>query len=163
MRYLLFLCMFLISCGGLFSNPYTDRELQADVAKLEQLLNISIDYNVEVENDLHGSYFGICEYVWFPTFTVLQIKMNLELIKERGASPLLVLLHEIGHCSFMYGHQPIKYLDDNCTDLIMSTGGKWLKCEMYLNEYIKQLKINTPLHENLGENSLWLIHKGENE
>jgi hypothetical protein len=158
MKYLLALCLFIISCGGILKNPYTDRNLRADVVKLEQLLGITIDYDVKINNSLNKKgAWGMCYYWTFPTYHNPYIEIDYNSINKGGGSVLLVLLHEIGHCTYQYDHQPIEYMEENtnCVKYIMSQGGKSPECEEYLPIYIKQLTDNQPEHQML-RGVLWL-------
>ncbi len=113
--------------------------------------NIDIDlrrgvYPIVVNNNIKS--LGVCYY--FQTIDSkipVAIMFNKKLIQEFGINLDMVLLHEIGHCTYSQDHAPIAYRKDGCLKYIMSpffnsfTGSDYC-FQKHKEEYIQQLKDN---------------------
>lgn len=122
----------LQGCGG---GDISD-ELVDDVNYIETELDIAIDYDVHV-GKLEGSTVGRCTKTPLGRFVIIDTKK----IEERHLSKLLILLHEVGHCSFNFHHQKTQGDFESCTQHIMGQGYKNIKCEKNFDKYVQQIKV----------------------
>lgn len=93
----LLILLFLISCG---SQREIDYELLPIVQKIEKDLNIHIDYQIR-NRKLNGKT-GNCIYGTAVSHPVVTIDYSY--ITQKNYSLKLILLHEIGHCTYKRKH-----------------------------------------------------------
>jgi len=123
----------ITSCGDVGISP----ELQEDLSYLEEALGISVSYDMRI-GPLDGAAAARCY-----RYPVKRVVIDIEKIKAAGDSLRLVMLHEIGHCSFdVRGHEETSLKEVGCPTHIMESSNKQIRCEKYIGQYISQLKNN---------------------
>ena len=112
------LIFFVVGCAGMHTGH--DELLTNEIREVEDLIGMYLDYPVVIDNSIHS--YGRCEYyISIDYFLPVRVLVNKELIEKNNVSLKLVILHEVGHCTFqlgdVYDHTP--RLIDGCTSYIM--------------------------------------------
>jgi len=137
---ILFVIFFLI-CVITINN-----QMNKDLISVIKNINQPQTYLITTNNKIDS--LGRCSiYTRSGQIIPLHIQINRKQLLDTKISLKMVMLHEIGHCSFKQDHAPLMFRVDGCLKYIMSpyvnkNSASDYCYSKYKDEYLKQLQDN---------------------
>ena len=115
--------LLLVGCGDISSQGIKMND-SITVQNIESLIGEQLKYDVTY-GDLDGDN-GICfknfnEFLGVKWDHYRYVILDIDFMNSTGTNVEMVLLHEVGHCTYGLGHTDTELLPDGCKGHIMDT------------------------------------------